>query len=67
MYAGKQEQTACPFTSLHWLWGPQGLGMQGLSGAAWVEAEINKSLNLNGFWMINEHKIIHYLLSIGTG
>lgn len=40
MYVGKQEQTACRFISLHWLWGPQGLGMQGLIATAWVEAKI---------------------------
>lgn len=32
MYVGKQEQTACPLTSRHWLLGPQGDGWQGLVG-----------------------------------
>lgn len=27
---GTQEQTACPFASLHWLFGPQGDGLQEL-------------------------------------
>lgn len=32
MYVGRQEQTACPLISRHWLLGPQGDGWQGLVG-----------------------------------
>lgn len=30
LYPGTHVQTACPFISLHWLFGPQGDGRQGL-------------------------------------
>lgn len=31
-YPGMHEQTATLFISRHWLFGPQGLGLQGLDG-----------------------------------
>lgn len=31
-YDGRQEQTACPFSSLHWLLGPHGEGWHGCIG-----------------------------------
>lgn len=34
IYSGKQEHTACPLTSLHWLFGPQGDGLHGFLGAS---------------------------------
>lgn len=33
IYVGAQEQTAWSFTSLHWLFGPQGEGRQGFIGS----------------------------------
>lgn len=34
---GKQEHTACPFISLHWLLAPQGVGLQGFVSNTWAE------------------------------
>lgn len=34
MYVGRQEQTAWPLISRHWLFGPQGEGTQGFPGSA---------------------------------
>lgn len=39
-YVGRQEHTAWLFTSRHWLFGPQGEGMQ--AGTSWTTAEIIK-------------------------
>lgn len=33
---GKQEQTACPLISLHWLFAPHGDGLQGLVSTTWA-------------------------------
>lgn len=43
MYVGRQEQTACPLISRHWLLGPQGDGWQGLVGVA-MAVDIEKNI-----------------------
>lgn len=33
VYSGRQEQTACPLILRHWLFGPHGDGLHGLTGS----------------------------------
>lgn len=40
IYSGRQEQTACPFTCLHWLFGPHGEGLQGFLGISTLARKI---------------------------
>lgn len=57
MYSGKHEHTACSFTVLHWLLGPQGEGWQGFFG--FLAALFNERLIQNQIKLIYE---ISYVL-----
>ena len=43
---GRQEQTAWPFIWRHWLFGPQGVGMQGSMGSASIIAKVQAMIFL---------------------
>ena len=59
IYDVKQEQTAWSLTTLHWLFGPQGDGLQGSAGEG---TGMSENIHVNNYCGIYKHRSLCYLI-----